>query len=269
MPPPINSLTRSAFSWAAARATGASHEVSGESCQDALTLLAGQCRGVPYAVGVVADGAGSARFAEEASKLATRLFTAFVASEISVYGLDEAGLVDLALDAANGVHRKLRRLAREREVHADHLATTLLGFIATSQRTVIAQVGDGGIVHRADDMTAWQLALEPQHGEYRNESRFISDADALDWLDIVSIDGPPGTIVAFTDGLEDLVLGTFYEVHPPLFDLIADRLAQKTGAGLDRELSTELTELLVSGAVRSRTDDDTTLLAIRFHGDDR
>jgi len=260
--------TRPAFSWAAVRTQGASHEQCGEPCQDAFTLQTGCRNGVPYAAVAIADGAGSARHAEEAAKLAARLFTAFVTSEIDAYGLDETGLVDLALDAANGVHCKLRRLAVERGVHADHFATTLLAFVATPERMVLVQIGDGGIVMRSRNDPGWRLAFPPHHGEFCNESRFITDRDAMDWLQLTSIEGAPGTLIAFTDGLEDLLLSpATLEVHPPLFDHIGERLGRFRNGGLDPDLSAELDELMVSGSVRSRTDDDTTLLAIRFNGD--
>lgn len=256
---------RPAFTWAASRVTGAAHEISGEACQDALTLRAGRCDGVPFLTAAVADGAGSAMFAEDAARLATRLFTGFIASEISGWGLD--GLDDLALDATNGVHCKLRRLASERGVHADHLATTLLGVVATAERTVLVQIGDGGIVMGSPWGAPWRLAFTPQHGEYRNESRFISDSDAMDHLQQSSFDGSPGTIVLFTDGLEDLLLDPFsYAVHTPLFDRLGVELAGHQEHGLHKRLSADLHTLMSSGDVRSRTNDDTALLAIRFDG---
>lgn len=254
-----SNTTRPAFTWAAARVAGSSHEVSGEPCQDALTLRAGRCDGIPYIAAAVADGAGSARFAEEASRLATRLFTEFIASEIADWGMD--GLQDLLLDASYGVHCQLRRLAIERGVHANDFATTLLGVVAIPGQTALVQIGDGGIVSGPP----WRLAFSPQHGEFRNESRFITDADALDWLQQTTLLGNPRTLVLFTDGLEDLLLdpGTL-AVHPPLFDHVGAQLARHSKRGLHAALSADLNDLMVGGSVRSRTDDDTTLLAIYF-----
>lgn len=257
--------TRPAFTWAASRVTGSAHQASGEPCQDALTLRAGRCFGVPFIAVAVADGAGSAMYAEEASKLAARSFTGFVASEIGSWGLD--GLDDLALDATYGVHCKLRRLAAERNVHPDHFATTLLGLVATPERIALVQIGDGGIVMGSPWGPPWRLAFTPQHGEYRNESKFITDADAMDHLQQSSLEGPPGTFVMFTDGLEDLLLDPFsYAVHTPLFDHLGVALANHGPRGLHKPLCAELAGLMSSGAVRSRTNDDTTLLAIRFDG---
>jgi serine/threonine protein phosphatase PrpC len=260
----VGSVAHPAFSWATACTTGAAHAASGLPCQDAFAVQAGSCRSVPYLVAVVADGAGSAMYAEEASKLAVRLFTDFIVEELPVYGF--GGLDDLLLDAAYGVHRHLRRLADERSVSADDFATTLLGLVTTRNRTAFLQIGDGAIVTGPP----WAIVFEPQHGQFHNESRFITDADAFDRLEHRVRPGPPGTIVLFTDGLEDLVLAPkSLAVHPPLFDHIAAGLALPEPPGLRSTLSAELADQLTSGAVRSRTDDDTTLLAIRFHGDDR
>lgn len=261
----LRDRTKPAFTWAASRVAGSSHQASGEPCQDALTLRAGRCDDVPFITAAVADGAGTALFAEDASRLATRLFTGFVASEIAGWGLD--GLDDLALDAIYGVHCKLRRHATEREIHTDHFATTLLGLVATPERIVLVQIGDGGIVLGSPFGPPWRLAFNPQHGEYRNECRFITDADAMDNLQLSSLDGPPGTMVLFTDGLEDLLLAPFsYAVHTPLFDHVGAALANHIPRGLHKPLSAELAALMAGSSVRSRTNDDTTLLAIRFEG---
>lgn len=256
------SMTSPAYSWAAACATGASHEASGLPCQDALSVHAGQCRGVPYAVAVVADGAGSARYADEASKLAVRLFTEFVVGELPAYGF--GGLDDLLVDAAYGVHRHLRKLASERSVSPDDFATTLLGLVTTRNRTAFLQIGDGAILTGP----SWKIVFPPQHGRFHNESRFITDTDAFDRIQHAVRSGSMGTIMLFTDGLEDLVLAPkTLAVHPPLFDQIDASLSSPGPPGLREPLSAELSDHLTSGAVRARTDDDTTLLALRFHGE--
>ena len=72
-------------------------------------------------------------------------------------------------------------------------------------------------------------------------------------------------VYAFTDGLEDLLLcPRTLAVHPPLFDQIARQLATSAASGHLTQVSTAIADLLVSGPVRSRTDDDATFLAIRF-----
>ena len=251
-----------AFSWAAARVAGASHEASGTPCQDALALRAGRCGGLPYVVAAVADGAGSAIYAEDAARLATREFTGFIFSEIADWGLD--GLSDLLLDAAYGVHCKLRRLASERSVHANHFATTLLGVVITPERSAFIQIGDGGIAVGPP----WRLVLRPQRGLYHNETFFLSDADAPDRFQQAIHEGPTETVALFTDGLEDLLVRpASLDIHPPLFDDVAANLARGRNDGLNAPLSAQLTGFLQSGEIRSRTHDDTTFLAIQLHGD--
>lgn len=258
----IPTSTRPVFNWAGARATGAAHTASGVPCQDAFALHMGTCRGEPYLVAAVADGAGSAQFAEHGSCFAVTRFSAFIIEELPAWGLD--GLDDLALDAAFGVHRSLRRMASDASLSADQFATTLLGMIVTPHNTSLLQIGDGGIV-MGNEQSGWRAVFPPQHGEYHNESRFITDADAFDWLQQSQHGGPPQTIVAFTDGLEDLLLcPRTLAVHPPLFDQIARQLATSPASGHLSQVSTAIADLLVSGPVRSRTDDDATFLAIRF-----
>ena len=127
------------------------------------------------------------------------------------------------------------------------------------------QIGDGGIVLGSPFGEPWRLAFLPQHGEYRNEARFVTDDDAFQHLQVSIFEGAPGTIVAFTDGLEDLLLDPFdYAVHSPLFERLTRQLGRPAHWGFDKRLSVELSDLMRSGAVRSRTSDDITLLALRF-----
>ena len=213
-------------------------------------------------VAAVADGAGSALYAEIGSRTAVSVFADFVLSEIDAWGID--GLDDLALDAANAVHRTLRRFDDALSARPGDFATTLLAMVSIGNDTTFLQIGDGGIVRGP----SWKLVFPPQHGEYRNESRFITDADAFDWIEIAHVSGPPGSIVLFTDGLEAVLVhpGTL-DVHPPLFDLIDDRLARDQGGGERLAISAEIARVLATPDLQTRTDDDTSLIAIRFEED--
>lgn len=258
----IEPTTRSAFRWAAASVPGTSHAAQNTPCQDAYSIHRGSAYGAPYLVAALADGAGSARFAEQAAKMAVAAFTRFVMAELPSWGLD--GLDDLALDAASGVHCELRRLATEASLSPDDFATTLLGVIVTPDAMSFLQIGDGGIVVRKSGTSDWNLVFRPQHGEFHNHSRFITDADAFDRIEQANHAGTPGTICLFTDGIEDLVLrpGTL-GVHPPLFDLLAGRLSHAE-QGHAQPLSHEIAAILAGADVRARTDDDTSLIAITF-----
>ena len=250
------------FTWAAARKRGTSHHADGTPCQDALTLRAGRLGAMPFVAAAVADGAGSALFAEQAARTATRLFTRFVTEELPDWGLD--GLDDLVLDAASGVHSELRRMASKDDVRPDQYATTLLGAVVTPEAYALIQIGDGGIVTGPP----WSLVFPPQHGEYANETFFITDDQAMDRIAVRLVHERAPTLVLFTDGLEDLLVAPrTLAVHPPLFDRVASSLAGHAGGGLHTSLSVELNDLMGSGSVRSRTDDDTTLLAIHLEGD--
>lgn len=256
---PVLPIAMPTLSYAVSSRIGTSHEAAGSPCQDAVLVREGLCGDVPYIVAVVADGAGSARFASEASQFAVEQIACFVQSEISGWGLD--GLDDLLIDAAFSVHRMLQRRAKERAVSTDDFATTVLACIVTPDITAVIQIGDGGIVVGPP----WRLMFRPRHGEYRNESTFVTDADAFERVSTALIKQPIQTITLFTDGLEDLLLspGTFV-VHPPLFETLAAKLANRTEPGEHPDLSDEINTLLGGDAVRSRTDDDTAIVTIRL-----
>lgn len=245
------------YRWAAARVTGASHQASGERSQDALTLRTGYCLNHHFVVAALADGAGSAQFAEEAARFTTRKFTKVVAEEIGDWGLD--GISDLMLDAAYGVHRSLRRSADHRGVHADEFATTLLAAVLTPELSAFLQIGDGGVATGP----RWRMVFRPHRGRYHNEVSFLTDDDAPDRFQQTVHEGCPEFVALFTDGMEDLLVEpSSLAVHPPLLDYVASNLAGSARPGLNHELSAQLTNFFASGEVRSRTSDDTTLLAI-------
>jgi len=142
------------------------------------------------------------------------------------------------------------------------LATTLILLVATPVLVAAAQVGDGAVV--VGDGGSDLIALTtPQSGEYLNETTFLTAPDALDTAQINVWHGVPGYVAAFSDGLQMLALqmpaGT---PHAPFFVPLFQFVARLTDAAAAQE---QLTAFLRSPRLRTRVDDDVTLLIAARH----
>ena len=135
----------------------------------------------------------------------------------------------------------------------------LLVAVATSQATIVGQIGDGAIV--VDDGVL-RAATWPQQGEYANVTYFLVQDDAMERL-VITEAGPAQRIALFSDGLQNLALE--YETKTPYEPFFAPFFSYlETTAKPDADIEQELSAYLDSASVNARTDDDKSLiLAVR------
>src|SRR5262249_5744539 len=101
----------------------------------------------------------------------------------------------------------------------------------------------------------------PQNVEYANVTRFVTDDAAAQWFQCEALDPRICDIAVMTDGLEPLALQfSTQTVHSRFFDGFASQLRKGSDEGESEQLSKDLVAFLVSPAVRSRVDDDLTLV---------
>ena len=255
-----------ALTWAAAQATGNAHIAEALPLQDAkaLDLIEG-ADGHTWIVAAVADGAGSAPLADIGARAASAAFVK--AAAYALRTVPKPDLVRIVFNAVATARIVLDRIAKSRDVPVGELATTLLGCITRGEETVVVQIGDGAIVLGQP----WRVALHPQRGEYVNTTSFLTQDDWREQIEIGVIDEPVGTIVLVTDGVEELVVSPArLEPKAEFFEILSDGLrASHEDAGERREargVSEWLSGFLDSAAVRSRTDDDTSIVAIQLTG---
>jgi hypothetical protein len=251
--------------WAAARAIGAAHLSSGLPCQDAYAarVIRAPC-GSEVLVAALADGAGSAERADAGARLATSI-SVEVAAEALADGAgnahEAASLVRYATEQAK---LAIAALAGHEARNLADFASTLLLVMLHGDGGVVAQIGDGAVVGEYDgNGGGWEPLLWPDHGEYVNTTRFLTDADALDHLRVVELPGPARNVCLFSDGIERLVLDfRSRTAHAPFFDAVFRRFGELLPAGHAAHVSHELGELLSSEAVNQRTDDDKSIVCV-------
>ena len=203
----------------------------------------------------VGDGAGTAPNGAQGAK------TAVYAAVRSIAHLG-AVLPSLALPAilraamvvaAGNVHFVARRQQRP----AREYAATVALLISREGETAISQLGDS-VCLLETTTDGWQLPLPPHRGEYANETRFITDADALSQAQYSVVYRNVKRVMLCTDGVLDLITSRRdRRPHQPYFAGAFGWLAQQDDAGA---ASAKLADLLRSPQVRSRTDDDCTIL---------
>lgn len=247
-----------AWTWAAAGCRGTSHEKTGERLQDVHSCFATPTGPNGTFVAIVSDGAGSARFGRQGAALTCRSIGVGIREHLRTAGTvpTENHLwtwVDSARDLISSV-------AKRRNISPREFSSTLVCAISNGSETLVAHVGDGGVVLKSDPSGEWIAPTWPEHGEYASTTSFVSDPAGVS-LRCVQHEGRISALIAFSDGLERLGLDF---VHAKPFGRFFDGLIRPVEAaattGRNGPLSKKLWDFLNGEAVNSRTDDDKTLV---------
>ena len=252
-------MTRTWSGWQVLGAStmGSSHLKQSLPCQDSFEFI--ECQGDVLVV-AVADGAGSAAHAEVGSRLAARRAVSAVFDRM--LQPRTGGVYAMLDDAFACARQELEFEAAVSGVALRDLSTTLTVVIAMPDCLGVAQTGDGLVVALEPDGSLIPLTL-PQRGEYANETHFLTGPGGGSPRYIRIGEAAPGFAV-LTDGLlpvsTDLKTG---RPHVPFFQPFFTTLQQ----GASPELEQHLVQFLESPRLRSRVDDDLTLV-VAVHPDD-
>ncbi len=235
---------------------GTSHRAIGLPCQDASFVT-------PYRVGeeevlilACADGAGSAIESQVGAALACaegiRQATGFFDAGRSTADISPETLREWLL----AIHNAITVEAEKREVSARDMACTFLMAVVGEQGCGFAQIGDGAIVVSRDD--EMRTVFWPQSGEYHNMTRFISDSDFEEHVQIEVRGEAVDELALLTDGLQMLALSYANQtVHAPFLRGMFKALRDSEDF---QDLIVPMRQFLDSTAVNERTDDDKTLI---------
>ena len=236
----ISSMFRRQWRTVAVSEVGDSHLKGGLPCQDACRIHV-ESRAL---IACIADGAGSARHGGIGSHAAVDAFVEESANLLKHGRSPEEAVCDAFQEAR-------RRVS---EIAGDELreyATTLLGAIATSKSFAVCQVGDGAVVIDGE------IAVESHTGEYANQTCFLTQHHVPP--NIYAAKKRVSRVALITDGLEPHAVelrGNARSAHGPFFDPFFRWLKKAD----QQDRTQQLSQFLRSDTVRSRTDDDVTLL---------
>ncbi|MEB3211201.1 MAG: PP2C family serine/threonine-protein phosphatase [Leptolyngbyaceae bacterium] len=248
---------------------GRRHQQEGMPCQDD----GGHRILDSILMGAIADGAGSAAYAEVGAQLATTTLLNYLeASEqwLEKKQLSWDTLPDHRLDAVahefftKAVKHLLTVLQEKAEAsHTDirEFACTLIAFIATPRAVIAMQIGDGFIVVRRPNQI-YQMLLLPDKGEYANQTSFVTSPDVFDTLKTHVSLGQPSFICAATDGLESVAIRqSDGSAFPPFFKPLEEFMEETDDP---EHNDAYLVDFLTSERLSQRSDDDKTVLLARY-----
>ncbi len=235
---------------------GTTHRKLRQPCQDHVFGTIVPAAMGPVLVAACSDGAGGAESSAAGSRVAceTILHGIFhtLKKGLPVAKLDKPGMVHWYQD----VREALSAEARARRVPLHEMACTLLTAVVDAQMAVFAQVGDGAIVIRDEELH--RPVFWPQAGPHPHTTNFVTDPQFADHLDFLVRERPVQELALLTDGLQQLALnfGT-KKARPAFFRKLFEPLRR---AGQVEGLTLPLRVFLNSPAVNRRTNDDKTLL---------
>jgi hypothetical protein len=208
-------------------------------------------------IAVVADGAGTANLAHIGAEIAVA-----TVSSVAQLGI-HAGRSDyeeILREGATLARQRLVEAAAERKADPRDLACTLLAVIVAPIGGGALQIGDGVIVI-AEQPLSWRWLFWPQKGEYANTTFFLSDEKSLAHAEVAPLPDEVQDVALMSDGLDPLALQFAKRTaHEPFFRTVLAPLHAAADKGEATALSAGLNSLLGSPAVRSRTDDDASLI---------
>lgn len=215
-------------------------------------------------VACIADGAGSATFADTGSTIACNAILEKAAAHFETNGRFDDLEREEILRWCEEARTRIQNEAASRDCDCREFATTLCAAIAAPDCSVFFQIGDGAIIMANNGV--YGVVFWPQSGEYANSTNFLTSDDYRDRLEFLTTTSRCPEIALFTDGLERLALRFDNQTpHAPFFAPLFRAL--RTADNLDG-LTEGLRQFLASDSVQARSDDDKTLiLATRIDSD--
>jgi hypothetical protein len=244
--------------WVCAASRGTSHIRADEPLQDTAYAWRGGSESHSF-VGVISDGAGSARFGKYGSLLACRIFL----SEVRAFLNKSSQLPseDDLLLAIDKVRDGIFFVAERRGFQMRDFACTLVAVVANLESVWTVHVGDGAILGRHCDGVLETLSA-PDHGEYASTTYFITDSGREGVRTRIKHHAHAyDSLMLMSDGLERLALSMADNApFEPFFNGITMPLKNSSASGFDKPLSRQLIKFLETERVTSRTDDDKSLV---------
>jgi len=239
-----------------AGAIGTSHVKIGQGGQDRFRI---ETLSQSVILAALADGAGSAPSGAVGAQSAVDTVFSFVKTQLTE---DDSEYHEILRGAAFAAREAIQLLALTLGEPLRNFATTLLVCLMTPRGGAALQVGDGVIVV-SDGPGEWNWLFWPQKGEYANTTRFLTDPDALAELMCDQIPGYVNDIALMTDGLEALALDfSSHSAFAPFFEGFFGLLRSTANPEEADSLGPRLEAFLNSDRVRSRTDDDLSLILV-------
>jgi serine/threonine protein phosphatase PrpC len=251
---------------AGASARGTAHVQTDTPCQDSLGYeVVDDCL-----VMVLADGAGSAPHSREGAQRAVAAAIGALTGELHRHvPVAASGWKPLMVSVVAGARSALVEAAPAASL-SDYATTLTCAVAAGPRHVVIAHIGDAMVAIQRQSGEMFTCMPPQRAGEYVNQTRFLTDDDALDQVDIRYLPIPARAVMAVTDGLLPVVTDRYGEPFPPFWVPMIGRVEQAVRDLQPETIVDEITTLLESDRICAHVDDDKTLVvATRTEDSDR
>jgi hypothetical protein len=202
---------------------------------------------------VLADGAGSAKYADLGAKTAVQSAVSWL--QKNTPSPTDPNWPDHLRKAVRYVYTTLEHTARVRNVPINALACTLLLAVVTPKGAITVHIGDGACILRFAPGKYRTLTASPAEGP-ANRTSFVTDCKHLKLLQVKLWRGTICGVAAFSDGLEAGALDAKRAPHKGFFDPLFEWCDQKSPSDVAQCVG----DFLRSDHLRSHTDDDCTLI---------
>lgn len=251
---------------AGASARGTTHIRADAPCQDSLGYeVVGDCL-----LMVLADGAGSAPRSREGAQRAVDAAVGTLNKELHRHvPVAASGWKPLMVRVVAAARSALVEAAPAASL-SDYATTLTCAVAAGSRHVVIAHIGDALVAIQRQSGEMFTCMPPQRAGEYVNQTRFLTDDDALDQVDIRYLPISARAVMAVTDGLLPVVTDRYGEPFTPFWIPVIGRVEQAARDLRPATIVDQITSLLESDRICDHVDDDKTLVvATRTEDSDR
>lgn len=241
--------------------TGSLHSKEGLPCQDACLY---EIISDEFGIIAVADGLGSAPFADLGSRLAVEAAVSYAKNLLMDCPEDGLDMSEIPINMLHAARQCLEGKALEEGFKLTDVATTLITVLFYRDSVYAAQIGDGAVVAKTDGALA--LLCGPSNSEYANEVTPVTCSTWESNLSFAEVSSGAEHIAVFTDGCQRAALlktvdgyTPFEKFFNPVFSY-ADEADDLGGSEL------ELGEFLLSEKISEYSEDDKTLVLAVLQG---
>ena len=208
----------------------------------------------------VADGAGSAPFSDEGSRIAAKTTVERLVHRIRKRPVASVKNHLIRSELRNAVKRsrsEISQYAKKEGKDSRDFATTLLAAVINEKTLATIHIGDGAIIIKGST-GEYRVVSEPQGGEYANETYFITSQNFPKAKITITSNPDVAAIFLITDGIQPLaVIDQNDQAHPGFFDPILNTVLSDNNP---KQTAVRINEFISSERVRQRIIDDVTLV---------
>ena len=237
---------------------GADHIRNGVVCQDSHKIVK---RGDNMLVAAVADGLGSEKYSDIASKIAADTASSYCAENIKVDDSEES-VLDTIQASFNISQRMIEKKAMDSGHEVDQYDTTLSLAVLINDTLYYGHSGDSGIIAQGTD-GAFYKVTEQQ----RDDMGRVFPLAFEDHWEFKKYDRPVGSVLLATDGMFEIFFPIYIRkekvnIHVPLAGFFMDREKLRFDTDGEESVGERMNDFIAQIDPIQVSDDKTIVCAV-------